>query len=107
VADEALEKLLAYGWPGNVRELANVIERAVVLGDGPQLTPHHLPARVVGAQPAGRLNETSYHEAINSYRRELIVRALADAQGNRVAAAKALGINRTHLLKLLKLLHIT
>jgi DNA-binding NtrC family response regulator len=43
IADDALEKLLAYECPGNVRELANIIERAIVLGDGPQLTLHHLP----------------------------------------------------------------
>jgi DNA-binding NtrC family response regulator len=107
IADEARAKLITYDWPGNIRELANVIERAVVLGDGPQLTLHHLPARVVGAQPAAVHNEVSYHDAINSYRRELIVRALADAQGSRATAAKALGLHRTHLMKLLKALRIT
>jgi DNA-binding NtrC family response regulator len=107
IADEARERLLAYEWPGNVRELANVIERAVVLGDGPLLTAHHLPVRVLGAQPANIPKELSYHDAINSYRRELIVRALADTQGNRAAAAKALGMHRTHLMKLLKALQIT
>jgi DNA-binding NtrC family response regulator len=107
IAGDADQKLLAYEWPGNVRELANVIERAVVLGDGPQLTMHHLPARVLGAQPAHLSKELSYHDAINSYRRELIVRALAKAQGNRAAAAKALGMHRTHLMKLLKALRIT
>jgi DNA-binding NtrC family response regulator len=107
IADDARGKLLAYDWPGNVRELANVIERAVVLGEGPQLTIHHLPARVVGAQPANVPKELSYHDAINSYRRELVVRALADAQGNRATAAKSLGLHRTHLMKLLKALQIT
>ena len=107
IADEAQQKLLAYDWPGNVRELANVIERAIVLGDGPQLTLHHLPARVVGAQPMGGAIDASFHDAINSYRRELIVRALANAQGNRAEAAKALGMHRTHLLKLLELLQIS
>ncbi len=107
IAQDAQEKLYAYEWPGNVRELANVIERAAVLGDGPQLTLHHLPARVVGAQPASVPLEASFHDAINSYRRELIVRALAAAQGNRAEAAKALGMHRTHLMKLLRLLQIT
>ena len=107
IADDAREKLMAYSWPGNVRELANVIERAVVLGDGPQLTLHHLPARVIGAQPPGGSEEISFHDAINSYRRELIVRALATSQGNRANAAKALGMHRTHFMKLLKALQIT
>jgi DNA-binding NtrC family response regulator len=107
ITEDAMGKLMSYEWPGNVRELANVIERAVVLGDAPQLTVHHLPARVLGAQPANIPKELSYHDAINSYRRELIVRALADTQGNRAAAAKMLGMHRTHLMKLLKALRIT
>jgi len=107
ITDEARDKLIAYAWPGNIRELANVIERAVVLGEGPELTVHHLPARVIGAQPAAVSDEVAYHDAVNSYRRELIVRALASAQGNRAAAAKNLGLHRTHLMKLLKALRIT
>jgi DNA-binding NtrC family response regulator len=106
IADDAREKLMAYSWPGNVRELANVIERAVVLGDGPQLTLHHLPARVIGAQPPGGSENILFHDAINNYRRELIVRALATSQGNRANAAKALGMHRTHFMKLLKALQI-
>ena len=107
ITDEARDKLIAYAWPGNIRELANVIERAVVLGEGPDLTVHHLPARVIGAQPAAVSDEVPYHDAVNSYRRELIVRALASAQGNRATAAKNLGLHRTHLMKLLKALRIT
>ena len=106
IAASTHEKLLAYHWPGNVRELANVIERAVVLGDGPILTVHHLPVRVIGGQPMNKIEELSYHDAINTYRRELIVSALATAQGNRAAAAKALGLHRTHLLKIMRALAI-
>ncbi|MGN6732661.1 MAG: sigma-54-dependent transcriptional regulator [Candidatus Binatia bacterium] len=107
ITDEARDKLIAYAWPGNIRELANVIERAVVLGEGRELTVHHLPARVVGAQPAAVSDEVPYHDAVNSYRRELIVRALASARGNRATAARNLGLHRTHLMKLLKALRIT
>ena len=106
ISPEAQQKLFDFQWPGNVRELANVIERAVVLGDAPRLTVHHLPARVVGGQPRHATDEASYHESINAYRRELVVRALAAAQGNRAAAAKALGLHRTHLMKLMKALQI-
>jgi DNA-binding NtrC family response regulator len=106
ITDDARQLLAVYDWPGNVRELANVIERAIVLGDGPALTRHHLPARVIGAQPAGVASEAKFHDAINSYRRELIVRALAAAQGNRADAAKALGMHRTHFIRLLKALGI-
>jgi len=89
-----------------VRELANVIERAVVLGDGPTLTLHHLPSRVVGHLVAPSLEGQSYHDAVNNHRRQLILDALTQAQGNRAAAAKALGLHRTHLMKLMKALQI-
>jgi DNA-binding NtrC family response regulator len=106
IAADAQQTLVAYPWPGNVRELANVIERAVVLGDGPELTLHHLPARVIGERATMAVPSLSYHDAVNHHRRELIVQALDNAAGNRAAAAKALGLHRTHLMKLLKALRI-
>jgi DNA-binding NtrC family response regulator len=106
--DEALDQLCAYPWPGNVRELANVIERGVVLGDGPQFTFDHLPTRVIGD---GAITPSEgaqgFHDKVNSHRRALIVEALARAQGNRASAAKALGLHRTHLLKMMKALGIS
>ena len=101
-----MERLLGYDWPGNVRELANVIERAVVLGKGPKITLNDLPSRVLGTETRTSSDSQSYHQAIDDYRRELIVKALSEAQGNRAAAAKALGLHRTHLMKLLKSLRI-
>jgi DNA-binding NtrC family response regulator len=106
IAADAQQTLVAYPWPGNVRELANVIERAIVLGDGPELTLHHLPARVIGERAEIVTAPLIYHDAVNRYRRELIVQALDNAAGNRAAAAKALGLHRTHLMKLLKALRI-
>jgi DNA-binding NtrC family response regulator len=50
LADDALQALLEYDWPGNVRELENVIERAVVLCDGPRIEKKHLPPTVVPAE---------------------------------------------------------
>jgi len=98
---------MAYQWPGNVRELANVIERAVVLGDGPVLSSDLLPARMAGLKTINVPTEAkSYHETINDHRRDLILRALSEAGGNRAAAAKALGLHRTHLLKLIKALQL-
>ncbi|MGH7771581.1 MAG: sigma-54-dependent transcriptional regulator [Candidatus Binatia bacterium] len=106
MTQEAQKRILAYRWPGNVRELANVIERAVVLGKGPKVTLQDLPPRIVGTEPTVNRESLSYHEAMDASRRELILRALAQTQGNRVAAAKALGLHRTHLLKLIKSLRI-
>ena len=106
-AEDALARLCAYAWPGNVRELANVIERGVVLGEGPRFTADHLPARMIGAAAAALPETKQFHDAVNSHRRALIVDALARAQGNRAAAAKILGLHRTHLLKLMKALGIS
>ena len=107
ITADAQEKLGAYNWPGNVRELANVIERAVVLGEGPALTADSLPSRIAAKHSETPANQTSYHEAVNTHRRQLIVKALAEAEGNRAAAAKALGLHRTHLMKLMKALRIS
>jgi two-component system, NtrC family, response regulator AtoC len=106
IAEEALARLCGYYWPGNVRELANVIERGVVLGEAPEFSVDCLPARVAGGAADASTEMQSFHEAVNSQRRTLIVDALTRAQGNRAAAAKALGLHRTHLLKLMKALRI-
>ncbi|HSF59120.1 MAG TPA: sigma-54 dependent transcriptional regulator [Candidatus Binatia bacterium] len=107
IAPEALKKLVVYPWPGNVRELANVIESAVVLGQGPELTLHDLPAKVVAPEPKAIKDGFSYHGAIDDYRRELIEKTLAQTQGNRAAAAKILGLQRTYLSRLIKALRVS
>jgi DNA-binding NtrC family response regulator len=106
ISEEALGKLSAYDWPGNVRELANVIERAVVLGQGPEVAPHDLPARIVAAQSEFQSDGISYRDAMDAYRRQLVTRALAQTQGNRAAAARALGLHEKYFLRLLKSLAI-
>jgi len=106
ITEEAEKRLLAYDWPGNVRELANVIERAIVLGPGPRVTLQDIPPRIAAAERGTASSSLSYHDAIEATKRELIIRALAEAQGNRAVAAKALGLHRTHLLRLMKSLRI-
>ncbi|HEX2501988.1 MAG TPA: sigma-54 dependent transcriptional regulator [Methylomirabilota bacterium] len=105
ISPEVMDRLIAYAWPGNVRELANVIERAIVLGYGTTITPRDLPARV-GASTDQASDGGSYQAAVNAYRRELVLNALARTGGNRAAAATVLGIHRTHLMRLLKILRI-
>jgi Nif-specific regulatory protein len=107
ITEEALRKLIAYDWPGNVRELANVIESAVVMGQGPELSAHDLPARVVSSVPKILRDGFSYHEAIDDYRRELIEKTLAQTQGNCAEAAKILGLQRTYLSRLIRTLRVS
>ncbi len=51
ISAEAMAQLRAYDWPGNVRELENVIEMAVILADGVELAPGHLPVKVAEGAP--------------------------------------------------------
>jgi DNA-binding NtrC family response regulator len=106
VTEDAQVKLLAYDWPGNVRELANVMERAIVLGQEPWLTLHDLPSRIIAAEPRTRSITFSYRDAMEASKREVVLKALAQTQGNRAAAAKLLGVQRSYLLKLIKNLKI-
>jgi len=102
---DAEKAMVGYHWPGNVRELANVIERAVVLGNGPMLTLRDLPQKLIAASPGNDKKDSfSYHEAINDAKKELIRRVLAETHGNQAAAAKLMGLQRTYLARLLKTL---
>jgi DNA-binding NtrC family response regulator len=102
VTPEAMEKLLSYDWPGNARELANVIERAIVLGRGPQITLQDLSPVIASKAPDAVVDGLSYREALDVCRQQIIAKALSRTQGNRAAAAKLLDIERRHLLRLMK-----
>jgi two-component system, NtrC family, response regulator AtoC len=103
---DAEAKLIAYEWPGNVRELANVIERAVVLGQDPEITLDDLPPRIVYSGEEGASDGLSYRAAVDAARADVIRRTLATTRGNRTAAARILGLHKTHLLNLMKSLGI-
>jgi DNA-binding NtrC family response regulator len=62
---------------------------------------------VVALEPKIPSGIFSYHEAIDSYRREVILHTLARTEGNRAEAARILGLERSYLLKLIKSLHIS
>ncbi|MGH7931070.1 MAG: sigma 54-interacting transcriptional regulator, partial [Candidatus Binatia bacterium] len=106
INSEAMEKLLAYKWPGNARELANTIERAVVLGRGPAISLKDLSSRIVDADTPVTAKANSYREAMDATRLELVSQALKQSNGNRVAAAKALGLHEKYFLRLIKTLGI-
>ena len=105
IADDALGKLVTYGWPGNVRELANTIERAVVLGRGPVLGIDDLPGRIASAEQANP-SSGGYRESMNFARRNLVLQALLQSNGNRTLAAKSLGLHEKYFLRLIKTLNI-
>jgi DNA-binding NtrC family response regulator len=107
ISSEALKRLIDYHWPGNVRELTNVIERAIVLGSGPEIRVEDLPARMTQTRAVSPAPTLSYHEAIDSYRRELILKALSESDGSRATAARVLGLQRTYLSRLIKTLRIS
>jgi DNA-binding NtrC family response regulator len=95
LSPEMVEALARYPWPGNVRELRNVIERAVVLSDGPELMLEHLPQRLsVLAAPM--------REQVDELERRNLQEALRQTGGNRTHAAQRLGISRRSLIYKLK-----
>jgi transcriptional regulator with GAF, ATPase, and Fis domain len=108
IADDALERLAAYGWPGNVRELENVLERAVVLCDERQIgaddlvlsdTVPSVDKLVAGLDiPDGATHE-QVMEAIEKKRLETALRA---AGGNQSGAARSLGMARTTFINKLR-----
>ena len=106
ITDEALEKLTGYGWPGNVRELANVIEHAVVLGQDGVISVADLPPTISGYNPSTKAECFSYRNAVDNFRRELVSRVLTQNRGNRITAAKTLGLHEKSLIRLIRALRI-
>ena len=101
----ALEALTRYRWPGNVRELRNVIERAMVLGDGPELDLDDLPPELLRAAPVAPAETPADARLVRplaELEREAILAALAATDGNKARAAALLGIDRTTLYRKLK-----
>ena len=128
IDDDAMVRLKGYAWPGNVRQLENVIERAVVIAEGPVVTADDLPEELLLETVAAddtALEEPEEHNGswtptdavvssalasvVQSARaererreREQLVRALAAAGGNKAVAARALGVARSTLVSRLK-----
>jgi DNA-binding NtrC family response regulator len=126
VQAEAMHLLREHDWPGNVRELQNYVERAVILGTGPELTVEHLPPQLRGqATPrpirprtgggdlttlctelvrqgisaAGPAANDLYSQVVGRVERELIQQVLHTCDRVQIKAAARLGINRNTLHK--------
>jgi Nif-specific regulatory protein len=97
ISARALSVLRDHGWPGNVRELRNVVERAIVMGDGETIWPEDLPGSMRERRP-----EHLLLPSLESVERDHIVRVLRHTGGNISRAAEILGIGRITIYKKLK-----
>jgi DNA-binding NtrC family response regulator len=120
ISPQAQRFLLAYNWPGNIRELKNVIERAVILSNGDELLPAHLPYEIIGtferggeglhdpweqwlnARPPGPIALEELSGRLEQY---AIRWALEMAKHNRVQAAELLGFTKVDQLRYLMRKH--
>jgi DNA-binding NtrC family response regulator len=117
ISDESMQILTAFAWPGNVRQLSNVIERATILADGQRIEVRDLPssltaaknekrtavvsAGVPGAGPAASPT-ASDDRSLASIERAHVIEVLDSVRGNKARAARALGIHRRKLYRLLE-----
>ena len=83
VTPEAMQRLLTYDWPGNARELANVIERAIVLGWGPQINLQDLSPVIASKAPDVLVDDVPYREALDTCQAADRLRTLSRTKGNR------------------------
>ena len=97
----AMEAIAAYGWPGNVRELRNVIERAVILAGGDELTLDLLPPEIAGSAPSLPVDQ-GLKQAVRAFKKRFVERAFEGAGGDHAAAARRLGVNAKYLYQLIK-----
>ncbi|HEY6466861.1 MAG TPA: helix-turn-helix domain-containing protein, partial [Candidatus Acidoferrales bacterium] len=101
ISEDAMVHLTAYDWPGNVRELENAIERAVALGSSPILHVGDLPSNLQYGT-AEKLPQSGEILPLAELERRSILRAMRESGGDKIAAAKVLGIGKTTLYRKLK-----
>ena len=110
ISAEDMAKLCAYKWPGNVRELRNVLERAVILSEGPDLKLDFLEceasAASLGSWTVHFPPKPSFVHVVTDVRRNLILEALARAGGNKQKASSLLGVSRFVLRRQMKTLKL-
>jgi Response regulator containing CheY-like receiver, AAA-type ATPase, and DNA-binding domains len=108
ISDEALAAFASYHWPGNVRELRNVIERAIILEDGNQITLKYLPRALTAearSGPESRMDQRSSEPvrlpatglSLDEVEMSLVRQALQRSGGNQTKAAELLDISRDQL----------
>jgi len=88
MSKEFLEHLQSHAWKGNIRELKNIMERAVILADGPQLTVTNLPLELQTINQAGNVDNFELAHAEKRH----IQKVLKHTSGNKTEASRLLGI---------------
>ena len=101
VSEDAMRRIMSYDWPGNIRELENAIERAVALGSGPILHVGDLPSNLQYTS-VEKHSEGDELVPLDILERRAIFRALQETSGDKLAAARLLGIGKTTLYRKLK-----
>ncbi len=101
ISDDAMRRLIAYDWPGNVRELENAIERAVAMGSGPIVHVGDLPSNL-HYPTSERVPDKDELLPMEELERRAILRTLRETGGDKLAAARMLGIGKTTLYRKLK-----
>ncbi len=98
---EAIEALQSYGWPGNVRELRNVVERLMLLGASDRVDLETVEMTLPAGSSAGNVSVGggTLSDRVDAFEREVILAELKRHHSNVSSAAKALGLERSHLYK--------
>jgi len=110
-SQQALHAFEEYHWPGNVRELENVVQRAVALSEDQTVDVSHLPTFLrtgnVSSMPIyGCAAPRSYEEEIRRFKRGLVLRTLREYGWRKAESARALGVARGYLHRLINQLGI-
>jgi len=104
ITDEAIEELKTAPWRGNIRELFNVLERAIILSGGEQITAAHLPPLRESTPSGAGINVGRV--TLEEMERSALLAALRKTNGNKTEAAKMLGITRRMVYSRMKKLGI-
>jgi DNA-binding NtrC family response regulator len=99
IQPDAMDVLMKHDWPGNVRELRNVIERATVLSTDGVIRLEHVPPLTPSFDAT--VEPGTFRDRMNAYGRALLLATLERADWNQTEAAKRLGLNRTHFIRML------
>ncbi len=104
ISDDAMKVLLAWDWPGNVRELENSLERATAMNSGPVLLASDLPSSMTGGNGCTTAsgNGSSKILPMSELEKQTILNTILQVNGDKLLAARLLGIGKTTLYRKLK-----